>query len=200
MKFGSVPVRDALDGVLAHTHRLSGSRGAQERAPALGAGYSALGRCRRRVGRRRAARPRRRSRRRGGRNVSPKRRPGWASAPERPRPARCNLYAKHRGLLVFDRARVDAANLVDESLTIGTLANHAVVEVGAMVATVKVIPFAVAAPLVDRCLGAMTALFEGRAVRCATRGPGAHHASRGPRQAAGAGGGSATGTGCLLGR
>ena len=64
---------------------------------------------------------------------------------------RCNLYAAHRGLLVFDPARVDQTNLVDEALTIGTVANFSVVEAGTMVATVKVIPFAVPEQSVHRC-------------------------------------------------
>src|SRR5436305_5069205 len=56
---------------------------------------------------------------------------------------RANLFAEARGLLVFDRDRLDRLNLVDESVTLGTLPPFAVVEPRQMVATVKIIPFAV---------------------------------------------------------
>ncbi len=56
---------------------------------------------------------------------------------------RANLFAEARGLLVFDRDRLDRLNLVDEGVTLGTLPPFAVVEPRQMVATVKIIPFAV---------------------------------------------------------
>ena len=56
---------------------------------------------------------------------------------------RANLFAETRGLLVFGRDRLDRLNLVDESVTLGTLPPYAVVEPRQMVATVKIIPFAV---------------------------------------------------------
>jgi len=56
---------------------------------------------------------------------------------------RANLFAEARGLLVFDRDRLDRLNLVDEAVTLGTLPPCAVVEPRQMVATVKIIPFAV---------------------------------------------------------
>ena len=56
---------------------------------------------------------------------------------------RANLFAEARGLLVFDRDRLDRLNLVDESVTLGTLLPFAIVEPRQMVATVKIIPFAV---------------------------------------------------------
>src|SRR5260370_6678110 len=56
---------------------------------------------------------------------------------------RANLFAAARGLLVFDRDRLDRLNLVDEALTLGTLPPFAVVEPRQMLATVKIIPFAV---------------------------------------------------------
>src|SRR5437763_9578337 len=56
---------------------------------------------------------------------------------------RANLFAEARGLVVFDRDRLDRLNLVDESVTLGTLPPFAVVEPRQMVATVKIIPFAV---------------------------------------------------------
>ncbi len=56
---------------------------------------------------------------------------------------RVNLIAEQAGLLLVDRAAIEAINLVDESLTVATLADAAVVSPGDMVATIKVIPFAV---------------------------------------------------------
>src|SRR5437762_3551660 len=41
---------------------------------------------------------------------------------------RANLFAETRGLLVFDRERLDRLNLVDEAVTLGTLPPFAVVE------------------------------------------------------------------------
>jgi molybdenum cofactor cytidylyltransferase len=63
---------------------------------------------------------------------------------------RANLFAEARGLLVFDRDRLDRLNLVDEAVTLGTLPPFAVVEPRQMVATVKIIPFAVPAAAVER--------------------------------------------------
>ncbi len=67
---------------------------------------------------------------------------------------RANLFSRTRGLLVFDRERLDRLNLVDEAITLGTLAPFAVVEPRTMVATVKVIPFAAPAEAVERCVAA----------------------------------------------
>ncbi len=67
---------------------------------------------------------------------------------------RANLFAKSRGLLTFDRERLDRLNLVDEAITLGTLPPFAVVEPRMMVATVKIIPFAAPAPAVERCIAA----------------------------------------------
>src|SRR3984893_13137324 len=67
---------------------------------------------------------------------------------------RANLFAQTRGVLAFDRERVDRLNLVDEAITLGTLPPFAVVEPRMMVATVKIIPFAAPAPAVERCVAA----------------------------------------------
>jgi molybdenum cofactor cytidylyltransferase len=57
---------------------------------------------------------------------------------------RANLFAETRGLLVFDRDRLDRLNSVDEAVTLGTLPPFALVELRQMVATVKIIPLALA--------------------------------------------------------
>jgi molybdenum cofactor cytidylyltransferase len=55
---------------------------------------------------------------------------------------RTNLYALSSGLVVLNPAGIDAVNLIDESVTVATLAPYAMVAPGEMVATVKVIPYA----------------------------------------------------------
>ncbi len=57
---------------------------------------------------------------------------------------RVNLVATTPGLLRVDRAGLDAVNAVDEALTVGTLPDAASVAAREMVATIKIIPFAVA--------------------------------------------------------
>ncbi len=56
---------------------------------------------------------------------------------------RVNIYAQVDGLFVVDKASIDAINAVDPSITIATLCAFAPVSRGQMVATVKIIPFAV---------------------------------------------------------
>ena len=56
---------------------------------------------------------------------------------------RVNLLAETAGLLVIDAKRINAINAVDESLTVATLPNHTPVAPREMIATIKVIPFAV---------------------------------------------------------
>ena len=63
---------------------------------------------------------------------------------------RCNLYAERAGLFVVDRAAIDALNRLDPSLTVATLPEFSAVEAGRMVATVKIIPFAVPENVVEQ--------------------------------------------------
>ncbi len=56
---------------------------------------------------------------------------------------RCNLFARSAGLLQVDKAGVDRLNRIDPAITFATLPEAAAVEAGRMVATVKIIPFAV---------------------------------------------------------
>src|SRR5665213_1238300 len=58
---------------------------------------------------------------------------------------RCNLFAETAGVLVIDKAAVDALNRIDEAVTLATLPEFKPVVAGEMIATVKIIPFAVAA-------------------------------------------------------
>lgn len=63
---------------------------------------------------------------------------------------RVNLIAETAGLLRVDAEAIDRINLVDEALTVATLPDYAVVAPGDMVATIKVIPFAVASDVQTR--------------------------------------------------
>lgn len=56
---------------------------------------------------------------------------------------RANLYAERAGLVVYDPARLDAFNLVDESVTLAMVPPYQSVEAGQMIATLKIIAFAV---------------------------------------------------------
>jgi molybdenum cofactor cytidylyltransferase len=62
---------------------------------------------------------------------------------------RVNLHAVAAGVFTVDKALIDALNAVDPAVTIATVAQHAAVEKGQMVATVKIIPFAVPSSVVD---------------------------------------------------
>ncbi len=57
---------------------------------------------------------------------------------------RANLFAEEAGVLVIDKSAVDRLNLVDEAITFATLPAYKPVIAGEMIATVKIIPFAVA--------------------------------------------------------
>ena len=56
---------------------------------------------------------------------------------------RVNLHARVAGLLLLDPQSITAANLASEAVAISTLAPLSPVAAGAMLATVKIIPFAV---------------------------------------------------------
>jgi molybdenum cofactor cytidylyltransferase len=64
---------------------------------------------------------------------------------------RANFHADTAGLCVVDRDAVDRFNLVDETITLATLPPDAVVTPKQMVATVKIIPFAVSQAAVAAC-------------------------------------------------
>ncbi len=88
---------------------------------------------------------------------------------EPPFTGRVNLFAASPGVLLVDEAKIHAANAVDESITLATLANHERVAAGEMVATVKIIPFAVSSARLDEAAAAAAgairvAPFRGRKV------------------------------------
>jgi molybdenum cofactor cytidylyltransferase len=65
---------------------------------------------------------------------------------------RCNLIVAERGLLLLERARVDALNALDEAITLATLAPFEIVEPRQMAATVKIIPFAAPSQAVEQAV------------------------------------------------
>ena len=70
---------------------------------------------------------------------------------------RANLFAEEAGVLVVDKAGVDALNDVDPAITFATLNAYAPVVAGKMIATVKIIPFAVSGAARDAAVAAARA-------------------------------------------
>ena len=62
---------------------------------------------------------------------------------------RVNLFAGSRGLLRLDAAGIERLNLIDEAVTLATLPDRSVVEKDDLVATLKIILFAVSAPTIS---------------------------------------------------
>ncbi len=152
MKFGEVPVDEAVGAVLAHSLK-AGERSLRKGRVLSAEDVAAL----KAAGRRSI--------------IAAQLEPGDidenAAAAELARPlaghgvsvaapftGRVNLFAQAPGLLVFERTRIDRFNLVDETITLATIEPYAVVAPKQMVATVKVIPFAVRRNSVAACLEA----------------------------------------------
>jgi molybdenum cofactor cytidylyltransferase len=65
---------------------------------------------------------------------------------------RSNLFADRAGILLVDRAQIDAMNRIDEAVTLATLPAYKPVVEGEMLATVKIIPFAVGGEIFVRAM------------------------------------------------
>jgi molybdenum cofactor cytidylyltransferase len=65
---------------------------------------------------------------------------------------RANLFAQTSGVLVVDKDAIDRLNRIDEAITFATLPAYKPVVAGEMIATVKIIPFAVAGGARDAAL------------------------------------------------
>ena len=77
---------------------------------------------------------------------------------------RCNVFAAVDGLFLVRAPDIDRFNAVDEALTVATLPAPRAVREGEMLATIKVIPFAVPGAVLDRalaCLGTEPAIRVG---------------------------------------
>jgi molybdenum cofactor cytidylyltransferase len=68
------------------------------------------------------------------------------------RTGRANLHAAIPGVLVVDKPAIDRLNDIDPDITFATLPAFAAVVAGTMVATLKIIPFAVSASARDRAV------------------------------------------------
>jgi molybdenum cofactor cytidylyltransferase len=145
--FAAFPLADALGTVLAHSHRLPGrvlKKGSVLDADAIAAlrasGHTEVIAARLEPGD-------------VAENEAAARLAAAAGAPGievgRAGTGRVNLHATAPGLLRVDAARIDYINLLHESLTIGTLPDFSVVARRDMVATIKVIPFAVPGRVLD---------------------------------------------------
>ena len=147
MIFGAVPLAEAEGAILAHSHRLPGrvlKKGSVLDAAALAAlresGRTEVIAARLEQGD--VAENEAAARLAAALDVP------WIEA-GRAGTGRVNLHATASGLLRVDAARIDGINLLHESLTIGTLPDGAVVSAREMVATIKVIPFAVPGHVLD---------------------------------------------------
>ena len=142
MIFGTVAARDIADAVLAHGIVIAGVRWAKGRyltaadaAAAHAAGVAGMVVARLEAGDvAEDAAAAALAARLAGTNI--------AAAPAAH--GRANLVATADGLVAADPAAVDAVNSVDEGITVGTLAATTRVAAGDVVATIKIIPFAVA--------------------------------------------------------
>lgn len=166
MKFGSVPVEEALGGILAHSVRAGGllfKKGrvlsAEDIASLREAGRSKIVIARLEAGDvpedEAAAR------------IAAK----CADASVRIGAAftgRANLYALENGVALVDAARVDALNAIDEAITFATIAPYARVSPRQMLATVKIIPFAAPKSAVEK---AKRLLSDGPLLRVAAFAP-----------------------------
>lgn len=72
---------------------------------------------------------------------------------------RANLFAEQAGVLVVEKELIDRLNRVDEAITFATLPAFKPVVEGEMIATVKIIPFAVGEPALKAALAAATKPF-----------------------------------------
>ncbi|MCW5748778.1 MAG: molybdopterin-binding/glycosyltransferase family 2 protein [Alphaproteobacteria bacterium] len=77
---------------------------------------------------------------------------GDGLTPTAPFTGRANLFAGVTGIVTVDAARIDALNAIDESITIATLPAFAAVLPKQMVATIKIIPFAVPSAILQHAL------------------------------------------------
>jgi molybdenum cofactor cytidylyltransferase len=155
MKFGAVPVAQAQGGVAVHSIRQSGLVlkkgtviGKPEIAALQGAGIAEIVVARIEPG-----------------DVSEDAAAAEIAAAvagegvrvDRAFTGRANLFAESAGVLVVDKAAIGRLNQIDESITFATLGAYKPVVPGEMIATVKIIPFAVADKARDAALAAANA-------------------------------------------
>ena len=156
MKFGPVPLDDAVGAILAHGQRVDGQTFKKGRilsrddVTALRhAGYESVI----------AAQPETgdvhedAAAQRLAKSMT-----GTGLSVDAPFTGRCNIVAEANGLFIADPEALNRINAIDEGITVATLAPYSDVMSGQMVATVKIIPFTVPGDLLDQ------AVAEGRSV------------------------------------
>src|SRR5690349_13671859 len=154
MKFGAVPVKEALGATAVHTIRQDGlvlkkgrPIGPAEVAALLAAGITEVVVARLEPG-----------------DVSEdvaaaeiaKAVAGEGVHVDRAFTGRANVFAHTGGILVVDKDAIDRLNRVDEAITLATLPAYKPVVAGEMIATVKIIPFAVSGAARDAVLAGVT--------------------------------------------
>jgi len=72
------------------------------------------------------------------------------------RTGRCNIEATHAGVVNLGGSFITAANLISETVTIATVADKQAVRAGQIIATVKIIPFAVSGDVMNDVLATFT--------------------------------------------
>ena len=143
MKFGPVPPRRGRRRDRRPHHPPGRARAQEGHADRPGGGRGAGG-GRHQGHRGGAARAGRRVRGRGGRPRSPRPWRARACASIAPSPAAPTCSPKRPACWWSTRTAIDALNRVDEAITFATLPAFKPVVAGEMIATVKIIPFAVA--------------------------------------------------------
>ena len=141
MKFGDIAIGEAAGAILAHGVNAGGRRWPKGRL--LGAAdvaeLAALGLARITVARLEAGDI--------GEDEAAARVAGLIAGPgvrvSAAATGRVNLHAEHLGLAIIDADLITRINLVDEGLTVATVEPFAVAAAGQLLATVKVIPYAV---------------------------------------------------------
>ena len=163
MRFGSTSLADAESAILAHGFRLPGrilKKGrtltAEDVAALRDAGYRSVVTARPDSGdvaENDAARTLAEALANGGAGDDPSPAGGGSGlVTGNAFTGRCNLLAGVRGVLCVDEEGVTAVNAVGEELTLATLSPLTVVDPRRLVATVKVIPFAIPRAHLDECL------------------------------------------------
>ena len=141
MRFGAVPLDQAEGAVVAHTHRL-GDRVVKKGAVLEASAVAAL-----RAAGRQDVIVARLDPDDVGEDESAARVAALLDGPGlsigRAGTGRVNLHASEAGLLRVDAGKIDRVNLLSDAVTVATLPDYAVVAPRDMVATIKIIPFAV---------------------------------------------------------
>jgi len=157
VRFGLVPVEEAGGAISAHGVRAGETRlrkgqriGAAEQAALSAAGVTSLVAAALEAG----DVPEDEAAERLARAIS-----GRGLRRDPPFTGRVNLFTQSAGLLIVDKARIDAINHIDDAITLATLPEYHAVAEGDMAATVKIIPFAAPSAALDAA--------------CAAAGPGA---------------------------